>query len=183
MLLASEFRGPQAAFFVPMVLPVLWIISEAAFCENALPVGTFSPRTWGGDAGSRAGTVQGAPKQGLKAGEAWMRVFLEEEVCLFVLSGATLLSTVPQWGLEMKQFYLESVRLLLAMPFVSLKTLWSIFSCRICATSVFKQVSNHGVLSCSYNVIYEYSSQQAAATQLWTRLEMCGFPAVLFILS
>lgn len=62
MLLPSEFRGPQAAFFVPMVLPVLPIICVAAFKENTLPMDTFFPRTWGGDAGCRARNVQEVPK-------------------------------------------------------------------------------------------------------------------------
>lgn len=64
---------------------------------------------------------------------------------LFVFSG----TTVPSYSSSVRAcdeavLFGGYVGLLLAMPFVSLKTLWSI-SCRICATSMFRQVSSHGV--------------------------------------
>lgn len=110
VLLASEFRGPQAACFVPVVLPVLQIICEAAFPENC---GGFlwEHSSWGHG------------KEMLEAEQELFRrylrrvwrmerheweVFMGEGICLFFQEPLCQV-TVPQWGLEMKQFYLESM--------------------------------------------------------------------------
>lgn len=150
-----------------MVLPVLQIVCEAACQEN------YGGFLWVHSSQERGEEMLRA-EQGFSGGtwvgfEEWKGVnegfLLRKEFVCFVRNYCAKLQFLSE-GLRLSSFIWRVCGVVTSSSFLSPKTLWSIFSCRICATSMFKQVSNHGVLSCTCNVTCESSSEQAAASQL-----------------